>query len=193
MDKNVFEPDGVYAGVPYKVLNSGQIDTLISGGVVRFKSFEHMIESLSASEPASFTSNSAVAKAIPVTTHSRSSSRSAWIIVLCIAVVSAIIISLTLSRRMVDHEADAIEIIKQNLFDADSAQFRNVRQVKIGSLPVVCGYVNAKNRFGGFVGMRPFVHVPSLAQSYIFDGNNVNSYTAKQFGYYLEACGMSVP
>lgn len=39
----VFEPDGVYAGIPYKVLDGNRIDAMISGALVRFKSMEQFI------------------------------------------------------------------------------------------------------------------------------------------------------
>lgn len=39
----VFEPDGVYAGIPYKVLDGDRIDAMMSGALVRFKSMEQFI------------------------------------------------------------------------------------------------------------------------------------------------------
>ena len=36
----VFEPDGVYAGIPYKVLTDGGINALMSGTFVRFRTLD---------------------------------------------------------------------------------------------------------------------------------------------------------
>jgi hypothetical protein len=35
-----FEPDGVYAGVPYRVASDGSIDAIMQGAKVRFRDFE---------------------------------------------------------------------------------------------------------------------------------------------------------
>jgi hypothetical protein len=35
-----FEPDGVFAGVPYRVANDGSIHAIMQGAVVRFQDFE---------------------------------------------------------------------------------------------------------------------------------------------------------
>jgi len=47
----------------------------------------------------------------------------------------------------------ATTAVKSQLFDADSARFRSLY---ISSSGVVCGEVNAKNRFGAYVGFRMF-------------------------------------
>ena len=47
----------------------------------------------------------------------------------------------------------AKEAVKLKLKDPDSAQFRNVRTVRVG---LVCGEVNAKNSMGGYVGYTAF-------------------------------------
>ena len=36
----VFHPDGVYAGVPYRVADDGSIDAIMQGAPVRFRDFE---------------------------------------------------------------------------------------------------------------------------------------------------------
>ena len=46
--------------------------------------------------------------------------------------------------------------IKERLKDPGSAQFRNVK-VYHGVAPVVCGEVNAKNSFGGYIGFQRFI------------------------------------
>jgi hypothetical protein len=35
-----FEPDGVYAGVPYRVSDDGSIDAIVQGSMVRFRDFD---------------------------------------------------------------------------------------------------------------------------------------------------------
>jgi outer membrane murein-binding lipoprotein Lpp len=42
------------------------------------------------------------------------------------------------------------------LKDPDSAQFRDVAIVKSKAYTAVCGEINAKNGFGGYVGFQPF-------------------------------------
>lgn len=44
--------------------------------------------------------------------------------------------------------------VADKLNDPESARFRNLQATEAG---IVCGYVNAKNRFGGYVGFKPFV------------------------------------
>jgi hypothetical protein len=49
--------------------------------------------------------------------------------------------------------------IAYHLVDPESARFRNLRSakhIKTGTL-LVCGEVNAKNRFGGYIGYTPFM------------------------------------
>lgn len=41
--------------------------------------------------------------------------------------------------------------------DADSARFKNVLIVRWNNEDVVCGYVNAKNSFGGYTGYSKFI------------------------------------
>jgi hypothetical protein len=50
---------------------------------------------------------------------------------------------------------DAMETVRGQLKDPDSAKFTNVRKSRDGSH--VCGYVNAKNSMGGYVGNQPFI------------------------------------
>jgi hypothetical protein len=38
-----FEPDGIYAGIPYKVLDPHGIDAMMPGGLVRFRNMEQFI------------------------------------------------------------------------------------------------------------------------------------------------------
>lgn len=47
----------------------------------------------------------------------------------------------------------AHDAVKENLFDPNSAEFRNDRVMDDGT---VCGEVNAKNRMGGYVGFTDY-------------------------------------
>jgi len=38
-----FEPDGVYAGIPYKVVELGAVMALLSGGLVRFRDMNQFL------------------------------------------------------------------------------------------------------------------------------------------------------
>lgn len=58
-------------------------------------------------------------------------------------------------------EKAARSILSDTLFDADSAKFRNLREVEDSKDGlVICGEVNAKNRMGAYIGFRRFVGVP---------------------------------
>lgn len=49
------------------------------------------------------------------------------------------------------------DAIRSRLRDPESAEFRNLRFYSGGSVPVVCGEVNAKNAFGGYTGYERFI------------------------------------
>lgn len=49
--------------------------------------------------------------------------------------------------------------VTEQLKDPDSAQFSGLRESSDGKH--ICGYVNAKNSFGGYVGERPFFVIKS--------------------------------
>jgi hypothetical protein len=36
----LFEPDGIYAGVPYRVASDGSIDAIMQGAMVKFRDFD---------------------------------------------------------------------------------------------------------------------------------------------------------
>ncbi|HTQ83407.1 MAG TPA: hypothetical protein VMI47_09080 [Pseudolabrys sp.] len=40
-----FEPDGVYAGIPYRVLPDNSIEAMLPGGLVKFKDMRHLLAS----------------------------------------------------------------------------------------------------------------------------------------------------
>lgn len=58
----------------------------------------------------------------------------------------------------------AQESVRRSLKDPTSAQFRNVRLISWSSGKVICGEVNAKNSYGGYVGFKRFVASPNSSQ-----------------------------
>lgn len=51
----------------------------------------------------------------------------------------------------------AEDVVKSQLKDPNSAIFQNTRVIDYGSGKIVCGLVNSKNSYGGYVGSTPFV------------------------------------
>ncbi|HEY5085771.1 MAG TPA: hypothetical protein VII66_00295 [Gemmatimonadaceae bacterium] len=64
-------------------------------------------------------------------------------------------------KAEVVYEAKA-EVTRQ-LKDPESAQFSDVTAHVVGGVVVACGYVNAKNGFGGYTGQTEFVGGPNWA------------------------------
>lgn len=54
--------------------------------------------------------------------------------------------------------------IAYGLRDPDSAQFREVALVVYKGQAVVCGQVNGKNAYGGYVGFKPFIGGPAFGR-----------------------------
>ena len=63
-------------------------------------------------------------------------------------------------KELMDASQEAAKI---GLKDPTSAQFRNVRVLPHVSGKIVCGEINGKNSYGGYVGFRPFAASPSGA------------------------------
>lgn len=73
---------------------------------------------------------------------------------LCMAVLLAVTGSA--SAQETDHIIEqAKTVVASKMKDPDSARFTDVSLQAKGNM--VCGWVNAKNSFGGYVGFRPFV------------------------------------
>ena len=60
----------------------------------------------------------------------------------------------------------ALQQVRDSMKDPSSAQFEDVQAVAYQDGKVVCGSVNAKNSYGGYVGFTPFVAVASGADIY---------------------------
>ena len=56
--------------------------------------------------------------------------------------------------------ARAEAVVKVNIYDPDSAQFKDLIVIGTSDSPkrTVCGKVNAKNKFGGYVGYASFMY-----------------------------------
>jgi hypothetical protein len=62
-------------------------------------------------------------------------------------------------------QAQAEKGVKEKLKDPNSAQFSNLRAYqKDAHMIAVCGDVNAKNSYGGYVGATPFISYVQTAQ-----------------------------
>lgn len=68
------------------------------------------------------------------------------------------------SKTEVEAIESAQESVRRSLKDPGSAQFRNVRLVSWYSGKVVCGEVNGKNSYGGYVGFKRFVASPNSSE-----------------------------
>jgi hypothetical protein len=77
------------------------------------------------------------------------------------------------------------------LKDPESAMFRDIQALKRGNVTTICGWVNAKNSFGGYTGYVPFTGFLML----LSDKPRVPSYTFSVMGgselesnYVIENC-----
>lgn len=62
--------------------------------------------------------------------------------------------------------AAAQDAAKEGLKDPDSAKFQNLRIADFDGGKVVCGEINAKNSYGGYVGYKRFIAGTSAATIY---------------------------
>ena len=63
--------------------------------------------------------------------------------------------------------AKAEQSVKQDLKDPDSAEFSDETVKGDPDTGTVCGRVNAKNSFGGYVGYRKFYFHPTTGKSFV--------------------------
>lgn len=76
-------------------------------------------------------------------------------------------------------ENTAIERVKSQLSDPESAQFRNVHEgVERKNGWIVCGEVNAKNKFGGYTGFKKFSATEKEGDVLIADSDSVEGVVA---------------
>ncbi|SDS41792.1 hypothetical protein [Pseudomonas prosekii] len=70
-------------------------------------------------------------------------------------------------------ESSAFNLVSEKLKDPDSAKFGpTVRHVVTGNEHAVCGTVNSKNGFGGYVGMKRFAYIHERATVFFDDGTD---------------------
>lgn len=79
------------------------------------------------------------------------------------------------------------EIVSASLKDPSSSQFRNVRIVDYSDGKVICGEVNGKNSYGGYVGFFPFVASTESSTLYSRDSEYPEIQSAANAGISL-AC-----
>jgi hypothetical protein len=84
-------------------------------------------------------------------------------------------------------KTDAKGAVSQILFDPSSAQWEGLR-ISTRNRKVVCGLVNAKNRFGGYVGRTPFAYDALIGSAVLLDDSKKYAYRE-----YFEDCGLPVP
>lgn len=77
--------------------------------------------------------------------------------------VAACVEPVTLTPVMLSAKDETMikDVMAYNLFDPSSAQFRNIRAADVvltngRTVRRVCGEINGKNQFGGYVGFTPF-------------------------------------
>ena len=81
--------------------------------------------------------------------------------------------------------AKARQLILSELRDAGSAHFRNLRKVNAIGFDLVCGEVNARNGFGGYVGFERFVVATDprgKVRSYIDTGQRLTPQEVETLG-----------
>jgi hypothetical protein len=77
--------------------------------------------------------------------------------------------------------ADAERIVRATLTDPESAQFEEVTR-SAANPDVVCGYVNSKNRFGGYVGKTRFYVTLSTEEAQIDPRQALSPAAREMFG-----------
>ena len=84
--------------------------------------------------------------------------------------------------------AAAQDAAKKGLKDPDSAKFQNLRIADFDGGKVVCGEINAKNSYGGYVGYKRFVAGTSAATIYNTSSKYPDINDASNAGI-VAACG----
>lgn len=83
--------------------------------------------------------------------------------------------------------AQARMLMDTRLKDAESARFRDVIQVTgTGKTHIVCGWVNAKNSFGGYIGFKPFFATGKSVD--VRDWDSVGTFKDSMFRIMWETC-----
>lgn len=78
--------------------------------------------------------------------------------------------------------------VQSKLSDPESARFRNVRLEQYLTHLIVCGEVNAKNAYGGYVGFRSFMASPRSAAIYQYEDDDRTGFTRAANAGIVAAC-----
>lgn len=94
-----------------------------------------------------------------------------------------------LSSQQLD---ELMRIVTQDFKDPLSAQFRGLRRPGEGFMPQrrICGFVNGKNTFGGYVGFKPFFYDTIRKDFVILGASELSDLTFRSTGC-LSALGVS--
>jgi hypothetical protein len=112
-------------------------------------------------------------------------------------IVAAAISLLMLSGACLADEAAALAkaraAVAAKLNDPDSAKYVDEKVIQQNGREIVCGRVNARNRFGGYDGPKPFLFDPAIKQGAIIYGgtaitDDVISGLARVQGFH-DTCG----
>ncbi len=79
------------------------------------------------------------------------------------------------------NHANAQRAVSKNLFDPFSAQFDGLRTVNYESREYVCGYVNAKNRMGAYIGNHQFVYDTLIGLALVNDDSDATKALKDRF------------
>jgi hypothetical protein len=77
-------------------------------------------------------------------------------------------------RQQKIHSSPRRRRVKQQLLDADSARFQDVKIKTVGGKKGICGQVNAKNSTGGMTGFLPFAYDGEYATIMVFNAGPGN-------------------
>jgi hypothetical protein len=109
-------------------------------------------------------------------------------------VVAIVFLATAAATHAQEQDAAATEaktMMATKLFDAESARFLDVVRVvspETGKTRIICGWVNAKNTFGGYVGFRPFFVAGDMVQVRDPDPDSADSYSNSLFSIMWDTC-----
>jgi len=92
----------------------------------------------------------------------------------------------------IDSYPDARRAIIRTLKDPDSARFGRIFEGReVVGKTTICGEVNAKNGFGGYTGMTPFVYFPDNDRAELITNPVTSQMTREGIDAYFKDCRTS--
>lgn len=93
------------------------------------------------------------------------------------------------------HAEAMISRVLEGFYDPDAARLASITYMKSEAKPThICGWANGKNRYGGYVGYRPFFYViESQAVHFLPDLLSVKPETESAFAGLVEEMGCPRP